>query len=171
MPNSLDSIIRDSLVDLAVWLSGNSSWNGREREVISLYAFGFLVPRCREGSVLHHPTQVGIEVAVPQLQQPGKRRKTFVCKDLVLWEEPYQTYWDDEKKKKRYPMAIMEWKVGEDTSTATDEEWLRNYSENEAAEDFSGYSVLINPKGVATTLSVTLARNGELRKGWIYFPE
>jgi hypothetical protein len=141
---SLDSLIRESLIALAEWLNRRNEWHGREREVISLYAFRFLVPRCRKGSALHHRNQIGIEVAVPQLQTPGKRRKTYVCKDLVLWEEPYWTYWDAVKKEERYPMAIMEWKTGKTQNSTDDEEWLRRYSRKR--KNFSGYSVSINLK-------------------------
>jgi hypothetical protein len=165
---SLDSIIRGSLIELKEWLDQRKDWRGREREVISLYAFGFLGPLCREKSALHHPTQIGIEVAVPQLQLPGKRRKTLVCKDLVLWSEPYMTCWEKENNE-RYLMAIMEWKIGKTQKLSNDEEWLQEYSANR--KNFSGYSVLINPKGLQTTLFVSLARNGWLRKGWIHFPE
>jgi hypothetical protein len=40
---SLDKLIRDSLVKMARF-NGRTGWRGREREAVSLYAFGFLVP-------------------------------------------------------------------------------------------------------------------------------
>jgi hypothetical protein len=63
----LDAVVRESLVSLAAELGGGF-WKGqREREVVSLFCFGHLLPRCKPGLVLHDPTQLSIEVAVPQI--------------------------------------------------------------------------------------------------------
>lgn len=59
----------------------------RERELVSRFAFGHLVPRCRPGTALFHPRQLGIEVAVPQRSGDGVRRQPDVCKDLVIWSD------------------------------------------------------------------------------------
>ena len=163
---SLDSLIRESLLALVEHVARHD-WHGREREIVSLYAFGFLVPRCRPGGLLQQPTQIGLDVAVPQL--PGEGRKALVCKDLVLWAEPEGTCWDKEGNATKTPLAILEWKAGTALNSRYDEEWLLEYSV--MVKNFSGYSVSINPKGTQTTLSVSLARNGVINKGWICFPE
>lgn len=62
-----DDIVRHSLSTLAAEAL-NGSWNGRrERELISLYAFGYLLQEVRSDGPLFDPTQIGIEFPVPQL--------------------------------------------------------------------------------------------------------
>ena len=72
MISELDLIIRQSLKDLVDDIF-DRPWFGREREVVSLYAFGHLQRYCRGDGVLSDPTQIVIESAAPQL--PGKNRK------------------------------------------------------------------------------------------------
>jgi hypothetical protein len=163
--SKLDSLLRGSLIDLADFVAKNN-WRGREREVVSLFAFGFLVPRCQVGGPLQNPTQIGLDVAVPQL--PGKNRKALVCKDLVLWEESAGTCWDKAGNATRTPIAILEWKAGTTNHSKHDELWLQAYSSNH--RNFTGYAVSLNPKGMQTSLSVSLARNGVTNKSWICYP-
>src|SRR5437879_3214398 len=78
MASSLDAVLHDSLRRFTADVF-KSAWRGREREAISLYAFGYLTIECHRGAVLEHASQIGIEVAVPQLR--GAKRKRQVCKD------------------------------------------------------------------------------------------
>lgn len=64
--SELDAVIRESLIEFAGFVA-QTGWWGREREAVSLFAFGHLVPRCRGTSPLKHPTQIGIDVAVQQV--------------------------------------------------------------------------------------------------------
>lgn len=65
----IDDLIRSTLSSLTDELS-TVEWTGRrEREVISLFCFGHLLRECRPGAFLHDPTQIGIEVAVPQVSE------------------------------------------------------------------------------------------------------
>jgi hypothetical protein len=105
MISELDLIIRQSLKDLVDDVF-DRPWFGREREVVSLYAFGHLQRYCREGGVLSDPTQIVLEGAVPQL--PGPNRKQLVCKDLVIWPKPRMTCWNEEQEPAHYPIAIVE---------------------------------------------------------------
>ena len=106
----LDEVVRQSLIQFTeeVFRRG---WYGLEREAVSLYAFGFLVPQCKPDSFLHDPTQIGIEVRVRQLDEPNRKRR--VTKDLIIWPEPWMNCWDDQKEPTQYPAAIVEWKVNE----------------------------------------------------------
>ncbi|MGD1996311.1 MAG: hypothetical protein PVH62_06025 [Anaerolineae bacterium] len=66
MLEELDEIVQRSLAEFVedVFSTG---WLGREREAISLFVLGYLSGFCKPGSLLRDPTQIGIEVAVPQL--------------------------------------------------------------------------------------------------------
>ncbi len=158
---SLEEIIRASLGDFADFLSG-SSWWGREREMISLYAFGFLRRHCKTGSVIHDPTQIGIEVAVPQVRPPGV--KALVCKDLVIWPERAMNYWS---RPRRNPLAVFEWKTKDSKKRQADIEWLSRFSARRA--DFVGFSVVcrISP---TVLIDVALVRSGELKCKWCIKP-
>src|SRR5437867_1079062 len=66
-------------------------WRGRgEREAVSYFAFGHLVPLCRSGQSLHRPAQIGLEVPVPGIGEG----KSQVCKDVVVWRDPGAVCWD-----------------------------------------------------------------------------
>lgn len=143
-----------------------SIWRGREREIVSLYALGFLIPRCDSKGPLRDPTQIGIDVAVPQIRATG--RKALVCKDLVIWRESWGTCWDERGEGTRTPLAILEWKGRTTKKSEYDEEWLRKYSAQ--LEGFTGYSVSFNPKSENTTLRVSRARTGVLERDWLCFP-
>jgi hypothetical protein len=160
----LENLIHTSIISMVNHIS-LTNWWGREREVISLYAFGFLAPRCKAGSILHHPTQIAVEVAVPQI--PGVRRKALVCKDLVLWREAYSTCWNKRRQPLHVPMAILEWKTGTDKNSGYDEAWLTEYSERN--KDFVGYSVAMIAQGSATRVSVSKAGRGVIEKCWLKY--
>lgn len=61
MPD-MDSIIRQSLREFVADVFAHSWW-GKEREAVSLFAFGYLIRQCRPGSALFDPAQIGIEVS------------------------------------------------------------------------------------------------------------
>jgi hypothetical protein len=102
---SIDIFIRESLLDLREFIS-RTRWHGREREAVSLYAFGFLAARCKPEGPLRDPTQIGLDVAVRQ--PPGPRRKALVCKDLVIWPDPAGNCWDDSSNPTRHPLVVIE---------------------------------------------------------------
>ncbi|HNQ24823.1 MAG TPA: hypothetical protein PKK06_17215 [Phycisphaerae bacterium] len=135
--------MKASLLDFSEWVLSHP-WRGREREAISLYVFGFLQKACRQGGILRDPTQIGIEVALPQL--PGPRRKKNVCKDLVIWTEPAMTCWDASGKAINRPIAIMEWKRGPGDTAEGDISWLCEYCKY--ASPFVGYSVVLDVDGL-----------------------
>ena len=164
--DALDNLIRDSLLDLTKFVA-RTNWRGREREAVSLYAFGFLVPRCRPDGPLSDPTQIGIDVAVRQL--PGTGRKTLVCKDLVLWPTAAGTCWDENGQATRGPLAIIEWKARTKDLSNYDESWLLGFSAGRP--DFLGYAVSLCPNGAQTTLAASQVRGRQLTRGWLRFPE
>jgi hypothetical protein len=82
MLEEIDRAVRAAATEFveAVFADG---WRGREREAVSLFAIGYLIRQCRPGTVLHSPTQVAIEAAVPGV--PELNPKGRVNKDLVIW--------------------------------------------------------------------------------------
>jgi hypothetical protein len=163
--DNLDSLIRESLLAFATFIV-RENWNGREREAVSLYAFGFLVPRCRTDGPLSDPTQIGLDVAVRQIA--GANRKAQVCKDLVVWPEPAGTCWDDAGNPTRDPLAILEWKGRAAEPSEYDQNWLREFSKT--SPGLFGYAVSIDPRGQSTTLRVSQMRGGLVTRDWLRFP-
>lgn len=162
MTQELEGVIRESLLEFAQEVA-RTGWRGREREAVSLYAFGFLLPRCRPGTPLHHPAQIGLEVAVGQ--PPGPGRKPQVCKDLVIWPEPAMVCWDVDGCPANQPLAILEWKARTGKPSHYDEAWLCEYSI--MAPHFTGYAIALNPQGRATSLAVSQVAGGMITRDWV----
>lgn len=170
----LDAVVRRSLRSFATDIS-LPSWQGREREMVSLYVMGHLLPCCGKSAPFRHPTQVGIEVAVPQLTRTkGAIRKKTVCKDVVIWPRPKMTCWKGEDL--TYPLAVMEWKTVNDTDNPValkrkqseyqkDVEWLRATSL--LAKSFVGYAVWVNRKGRRPALTCTRVSGGNTTERWL----
>lgn len=163
MSGKLENAIRESLLEFAQEVT-RTGWRGREREAVSLYAFGFLLPRCRPGTPLHDPTQIGLDVAVGQLAGPG--RKPQVCKDLVIWPKPAMVCWDETGRPTRQPLAILEWKARTTKVSTYDESWLCQFSA--MTPHFRGYAIGINPQGDSTTLVASRLVGGVLTRNWIH---
>jgi len=159
---ALDLIIRESLESLVSSVFA-SQWYGREREVVSLYAFNHLQALCRESSVLHHPAQIALDGAVPQL--PGPDRKKLVCKDLVIWPEPGMTCWDEDRGPVNYPIAILEWKANKPKVSPGDVKWLREFSAGR--ERFVGYAACLDLEQRRFRLSCTRVHNETVWADWL----
>lgn len=162
--HSLESIIRESLLTFAEKVA-RTDWRGREREAVSLFAFGFLVPRCRPGTVLYDPAQFGLDVAVSQ--PPGPNRKPQVCKDLVIWPKPSMVCWDSTGRPTHRPLTILEWKARTGKVSSSDEAWLLEYSAT--APPFTGFAIAFNPRGAETTLVASRVREGVITRDWINY--
>lgn len=173
---NLDEIIRRSLNSLFADLS-LPTWRGREREIVSLFAFGHLLPLCSPGRVLFDPTQIGIEVSVPQLKaEAGPRLKSLVCKDVVIWARSKQTYWDPNNTDPIYPLSILEWKSINRTDSAarknaklkefqSDVAWLQQTSG--LVKDFVGYAILVDQSSEKTTLKCARISGGRVKDKWL----
>jgi hypothetical protein len=164
----IDNIIRTSLSAFINEVV-HSAWKGREREAISLYAFGFLQQHISAGGVLRDPTQIGIEVTVPS--DTSLNPKGRVAKDLVLWPDPQMTCWDQNWEVARYPIAIMEWKTyrlasSRPTMSRTDIEWLTQYSKL-CTTAFVSYAVSLDLLHRAFWLNVTRIESGHAQDRWL----
>jgi hypothetical protein len=164
----IDTLIRSSLLSLVDDI-GAVGWTGRrEREVVSLFCFGHLLSHCVPGAFLHDPTQVGIEVAVPQItDEIGLMSKGQVCKDVVIWPRPRMTCWDTEGKPTLRPASIVEWKHNEADVSAYDVHWLVKFSA--VADDFVGYAVCTNQTNApGFRLSCTRVAQGQAQPRWLF---
>jgi hypothetical protein len=132
------SIAEQALASLDSYLRV-SQWFGREHEVVNLFAHRFLLPMCAEGSPLSSPTQIGIEVAVPQVE--AANRKRLVCKDLVLWPEAEMTVWGHDGSL-NVPSVIFEWKTNDEGKCRGDIEWLKEFTQK--FQTTLGYAVCAN---------------------------
>ena len=172
MRKLFDDIIRASLVSFAKEaLAGD--WTGcREREAVSLYAFGFLLKQVRLGGVLHNPAQIGIEFPVPQVSGIAKtndggrhREKPQVCKDLVIWPRPAMTCWDEAGNPSVSPLAVLEWKFGTEMTSRHDLEWLKAFSKNRP--EFTGFAISANRPGASFLLRAVRVSKGEADFAWL----
>lgn len=129
MPTSslVDRLIAECLRDLAVD-PHVLRWRAKERNWVNYFASEYLIPRVGTTQFLTKPSQITIEVAIPQ--PPGYQKAT-VCRDLVIWAEPGQTCWDSAWRPRLHPLAIVEWKVHRpdhrNHKVAAERRWLRKY--------------------------------------------
>jgi hypothetical protein len=98
----------------------SEKWIGKEREMVSRFAFSNLVNLVSPGTSLYSSGQIGIEVRVEQVNDVGKKE---VCKDLIIWKFPYQTVWSEDKN----PLVILEWKCNNGKIFQGDVDWLQKY--------------------------------------------
>jgi hypothetical protein len=157
----LDVIVCESLTQFVNDIR-EDGWYGKEREAISLYAFGTLINFCRPGTIFHAPAQIGIEVRVPK--PSGPYRKAEVMKDLVIWQEPGMTCWDDERKPRHYPLAVIEWKVNDFKTYDHDLRWLTAFTGNCSTV---GYAVALNLKASTQPLNCDRFAAGIRKKRWL----
>lgn len=161
----MDDIIRKSLSEFTEYVF-RAKWYGRERETVSFYVLGFLQRFCSPNHLLRECTQIGIEAAVPQLKEPG--RKPQVCKDLVIWPMPKMTCWNRDKQPVHYPVAIMEWKTDRASISKHDVEWLQKYSMiSEITKEFRGYAVSLDLSNRKFRLSCTRIHQGNITPEWL----
>jgi len=168
--DQLDAVMSVALRSLVADLSGGR-WRGREREVVSLFCFGHLLKHCLPSTVLSDPTQIAIEVAVPQVPEQkelsGKATsKVQVCKDIVIWPTPRLTCWDADGRALVRPLAIIEWKHGKSAVSEPDVTWLRRFSAR--TPDFVGYAVCTNGSPDRPALSCTRLFMGERADRWLH---
>lgn len=171
MNHVLDPIVKDALSLLANTFQ--DAWNGkREREIVSLFCFGHLIHQCKPNAFLHDPSQIGIEVPVPQIESQSSlsgltSAKTQVCKDIVIWPHPRMTCWDDSGCPTVAPTCIIEWKHNERNVSKYDIQWMTKFSH--AHPDFVGYAVCTQDKSFGNfRLSCSRISQGEVEHRWIF---
>lgn len=96
-------------------------WFGKERELVSRFAFSKLVKSVGKCDELQSTEQISIETRVKQVIEGGKNE---VCKDMIIWREQNQTAWSENP----VPLMIIEWKHGKKKPYPYDLEWLKTYT-------------------------------------------
>ncbi len=152
----------EALKDLDKFLK-ETSWFGREREVVNLFAHKFLPNYLgREGFLFLE--QIGIEVALIQVETTGKRKK-MVNKDLVIWQAGNSSAWKETKRGIEViniPMIVSEWKVNNLESCTDDIEWLKKFTTQHPS--VIGYSVCAFVKGTRGVIFYRIEK-GKIREG------
>ncbi|MEM8599925.1 MAG: hypothetical protein AAGF99_08390 [Bacteroidota bacterium] len=167
-----DALVRHSLIDLVSDLRA-TAWAGRrENEVRSLYAFGHLVTRCHPDHFLRDPTQIALDVPVPQIEAEAQRAlsggtgtpKRDVAKDLVIWPRPRMTCWVEDKAD-AHPTVLIEWKVNRTSPSSYDVAWLQRFSASREA--FVGYAVAVDLGSSRYALACTRVQRGHADARWL----
>ncbi|MDP3774871.1 MAG: hypothetical protein Q8Q85_11455 [Gemmatimonadales bacterium] len=170
MPRSgnVDRTIRQSLqafADKAL----EPSWRGREREAISHYAFGYLLPHFNGRLPFSHPAQIGIEVCVPGV--PDHNVKGRVNKDLVIWgTRRIAATWNEEWLPTFAPRCILEWtysRTGHGWRKAWEYDitWLRAFTEERRG--CIGYAVALVVAAGSQQLLVARVALGRANLKWL----
>jgi hypothetical protein len=161
----IDAIVTQSLEALALELA-SGSWRGRrEPEVVSLFCFGHLVGHCRPATALADPSQISIEVTVPQIPETAGS-KMQVCKDIVIWPRPRMACWDEDGKPTVRPLSILEWKHNEGDMSEGDTIWLQKFSAE--APGFVGFAVATNQTASPFTISCNRLCAGQRIDRWVH---
>lgn len=107
MRKRIDRFIEDAITEFEQWYL-QSDWLGKERDCVNIFAHSFLGANCEAGSAISDIGQIRIEGSVPQIKNFAK---DAVCKDLVVWRDPFETTWDENWVPVKAPLAIIEWKT------------------------------------------------------------
>ena|SRR5688572_4418134 len=148
----LDRIVGSSLRQLAADTHVRS-WCAKENDWVNYFAHRYLMGQVSKRGPLKEPTQICIEVSVPQPSNRLAYDRPSVRRDLVIWSECGQTAFDGDCFKAnwspcKHPLAILEWTVhrpGHKKSRAIFEkerQWLRDYCKENPS--VLGYAILID---------------------------
>lgn len=166
--NRIDpNIIKDSLIEFTNFVRKNN-WHGREREAVSLFVTGFLAKQIKNETGLYDTSQIVIEGAVPQIIDNGKKH---VNKDLLIWDKPNKTCWDEEWHACYNPECILEWKVYRPNTQNCngfcehDVEWLKKYTK--LYPDKLGFAVALDLHSKNIQLTAGLAVSGGFDTDWL----
>lgn len=169
--NPIDEPVRSAL-DTFVEEELAGSWNGRrEREAVSLFAFGALVNQVNTEGALRDPRQIGLEVPVPQVTMDGENgadKKDQVCKDVVIWPDPGMTCWDENHNPTVAPVAIIEWKFDRASIYDANVDWLEAFTET--YPNCTGYAVTANQPPSRFTISCTRVTARQTQPKWLHVP-
>tara|TARA_R110001583_G_scaffold175656_1_gene330298 strand:+ start:649 stop:1122 length:474 start_codon:yes stop_codon:yes gene_type:complete len=141
------------------WEINREKWPGKERELVSRFAFSKLVKNVSTCPEFYDSAQIGLEVWVKQ--NKGINRKEFVCKDFIIWGKPNSNAWTEEN----IPIVIMEWKHNNSIPSEYDINWLKDYT----LQNKSCIGIAINIDNKKNyVLNSTLIENGHIQeKNWL----
>ena len=96
-----------------------------------MFAMNFLANSAEPGAAISKLGQIRIESPVPQ---PSGFSKISAPKDLVVWNNSFETSWDNNWNAIKYPGVVLEWKMkrtGEppEQFDSHDVTWLSGFTE------------------------------------------
>jgi hypothetical protein len=141
----IDRFLESAIGRFATWI-GESSWLGKERDCVNVFATQFVRPAVSSKSAIKDYSQVRIECGVPQPKNQGYDRPS-AAKDLVIWHGPLDVAWDSNWQPVRVPWVVIEWKTRRSGRSNAifdkhDEQWLMAFSEQNPAS--YGYAVTVD---------------------------
>ena len=170
-PEQVDACVRSAISGFIEFVA-RTRWLGRENEAVNQFVLGFFMPHALKAGMITDPTQLGIEVAVPQFGS-GKMQAR---KDLVVWARPGMTCFDEDWKPTRFPVAVLEWKWQRNRGSPEtlvnfpyDLAWLQRFTEGHPER--VGYAVagLSTRQHVGVTVSRVFA--GAVTPKWLALGE
>jgi len=102
----IDRLLESLIGEFARWIR-ESSWLGKERDCVNLFATQFVWPAVSCRSAIKHYSQVRIECGVPQPRNQGYDRPS-AAKDLVIWHGPLDVAWDSNWQPVHSPWVVIE---------------------------------------------------------------
>lgn len=117
----MEKLLKQALIDFFQEIA-HEKWPGKERELVSRFAFSTLVNKTSIVPEYFNSAQIGLEVRVQQI--PGENKKEFVCKDMVIWKEPNSNVWT----RFNSPIAVIEWKHNNGRPSKYDVGWLQEFT-------------------------------------------
>jgi hypothetical protein len=142
------------------------NWFAKEHDWVSYFVQKFLINQCRPAGVLYDPAQIGTEVSVPQ--PPGKYNRLSVCRDVVIWDQPGATCWDEWYRPMHTPVAMMEWKVHrmghKNRNVVHERDWLRNFCAWQ--KTVIAYAVEVNDEPTRVLIRCTRFEGHDERPDW-----
>jgi len=134
MRKRLDRYIDDALQGFADWyLNERPDWLGKERDCVNIFATRFLATGVDPGAAIQDAGQIRVECAVKQPPDRTRFPSPSATKDLVIWDDPLKTTWDEGWNATHDPRAIVEWKTARsglagDEFDRHDVEWLTEFT-------------------------------------------
>jgi len=165
-PEPLRNLLTEAFFEYEKWLS-TSLWRGKENDCVNLFVHGFLYPKITSEGPIFDPTQIGIEIGIPQGKGLGKKQS--VRKDLVIWPRPEMTTWNLEWKAEHFPIAVIEWKArkkksGDPLISPYDLNWITKYSL--LRENFIGCCATVDFTEPTTRLETALIVTGRVEENF-----
>lgn len=167
----IDSIVHQSLTEFAKEIF-EIKWIVKEREAVSLYAFGCLLKQCQPDGILYDPRQIGIEVRVLKTKID---KKPEVCKDLIIWPKPGLTCWAHTSNNQPIsPLAILEWKaklkwgINEPDLFPYDVQWLQAFTKDNL--ECVGYAITLDLSTQRFKLKCARIQGQVMDVKWLVIP-
>lgn len=161
----MDRYVHDALKEFAAWyVTERPDWLGKERDCVNIFATRFLAAGIVPGAAIQDAGQIRIECAV---RQPSQFPRPSATKDLVIWDDPLKTTWDETWSPQNEPRAIIEWKTSRSgraraTFDAHDVEWLTAFT-MEHPKSF-GFLVSTHATALNRTCMWAMVRSGVISK-------